>query len=70
MKEYPNCPFCGNSNDALSIVDVEIGHVALKAIKCNNPSCGKYLGFYKDYDTKLNQIEEKIEDMKSDIDRD
>ena len=66
MIEFPNCPFCGNSNDALSIVDAEIDRIALKAIKCNNPNCGKYIGFYKDYDTKLSQIEEEIEDIDKD----
>ena len=66
MVSYPDCPYCGNS--ALSIVDVMIDGINLKGIQCNNSSCLKYIGFFKDNTEIINNINEKIEDLESDLD--
>ncbi len=63
MKHYPDCPFCENSNSALSVVDVEIDGVQLKGIFCN--SCKKYLGFYQDVKPQIEELKEKIESLES-----
>ena len=54
MKHYPDCPFCENSNSALSVVDVEIDGVQLKGIFCN--SCKKYLGFFQDVKPQIEEL--------------
>lgn len=61
MVHYPDCPYCGNTS--LSIVDVEINGASLKGIQCNNPECSKYIGFYRDYDTKLDELTSLIDDL-------
>ena len=63
---YPDCPFCGNST--LSIVNVIIEDLQLKGIQCNNPTCSKYIGFFKDDTEIINTINEKIDDLESDLD--
>lgn len=68
MVQYPNCPFCGNSSTALSIVDVEIDNILLKGVKCNNPECGKYMGFFKDEEEKLKKISDSVEELENRID--
>ena len=67
MVQYPGCPYCGNSNTALSVVDVEIDGFQLKGIQCNNPECHKYLGFFKDYDKELEEIKERLNEIESRI---
>ena len=54
MVYYPDCPFCENSNSALSAVDVEIDGISLKAIRCNN--CKKYFGFFQDVKTQIEEL--------------
>ncbi|MBR4925246.1 MAG: hypothetical protein IKZ61_05775 [Prevotella sp.] len=68
MTYYPDCPKCGNSNSALSVVDVEIDGYYLKGIKCNNPECGCYISFFKDYDKELESLKEMIDGLSSSID--
>ena len=65
MVQYPGCPFCGNSNSALSIVDVEIDGIVLKGIQCNN--CKKYIGFFQDAKSQIDELKEQIESLESDI---
>ena len=65
MVYYPDCPFC--SNRALTIVDVEIGGVRLKGIRCNSNECMKFTGFYKDDSDALNELSEKVEDLDSKV---
>ena len=65
---YPDCPKCGNSTSALSIVDVEIDGYRLKGIKCNNPECGCYIGFFKDYNEELKSLTDAVEDLTRNID--
>jgi predicted NBD/HSP70 family sugar kinase len=55
------CPDCGNANNAMSIVNVEIGGTNLKAVRCNN--CGKILYVFKDYGKELEEINEKMSDL-------
>lgn len=66
MVQYPDCPYCGNQ--ALSVVDVEIGGIQMKGIQCNNPECNKYVGFFKDYDKEIEEIKERLDDAESRID--
>lgn len=68
MVHYLVCSFCGNETNALSIEDVYVQGVLLKGIKCNNPECGKYLGFYKDYQEELKEIHESIDEIESNMD--
>lgn len=63
MVQYPDCPFCGNAS--LSIVDVEINGISLKGVQCN--ACSKFIGYYKDNDSKIKEISESIEDIDSRI---
>ncbi len=65
MIHYPDCPFCENSNSALSVVDVEIDGIQLKGICCNN--CNKYLGFFQDVKAQIEELKEKIESLESDV---
>ena len=65
MVQYPDCPYCGNSNSAISIVDVEINGLALKGIQCNN--CKKYFGFFQDSKPQIDELKEKIESLESEI---
>lgn len=65
MEQYPNCPYCENSTSALSIVDVVIDGIKLKGIQCNG--CKKYMGFFQDYSKELDEINEKLNDLESDI---
>jgi len=65
MIQYPDCPFCDNSNSALSVVDVEIDGVKLKGICCN--SCKKYLGFFQDVKPQIEELKEIIENLESNI---
>lgn len=67
MVHYPDCPFCGNSNSALSIVEVEIAGIHLKGVQCNNSMCGKFLGFYMDYEEEVKEIKESIEELQNSI---
>ena len=66
MVQYPVCPYC--DNQALSVVDVEINGIRLKGIQCNNPDCGRYVGFFKDYDKVLEEIKENLNELESRID--
>ena len=68
MTNYPDCPYCGNSNTALSVVAVEIDGFKLKGIQCNNPSCQRYLGFFQDCSDELFKLKEKINDLEGRID--
>lgn len=65
MVQYPDCPFCENSNSALSIVDVEIDGFLLKGIQCNN--CKKYIGFFQDVKPQIDELKEQIENLESEI---
>ena len=65
MEHYPDCPYC--DNQALSVVDAVINGIHLKGIQCNNPECGKYLGFFRDYDDSLKELKDTIDEVKSDI---
>jgi len=65
MIYYPDCPFCENSNSALSIVDVEINGISLKAICCNN--CKKYFGFFQDVKTQIEELKEEIKSLESEV---
>lgn len=66
MVHYPNCPYCGNSTSALSVVDVEIDGYKLKAIQCNG--CEKYFGFFQDHTKDIQKINEQLDDISSAID--
>jgi len=75
MVQYPICPVCGNANSALSVVDVKFAGWELKGIQCNNPQCKHYLGFFQDSLSKIeeiqdliNDLESKVDDLESDID--
>ena len=65
MVHYPDCPFCENSNSSLSVVDVEIDGFLLKAFMCNN--CKKYLGFFQDAQSQIDELKEKIESIESEL---
>lgn len=65
MVHYPDCPYCGNSNSALSVVDVEIDGLLLKGVCCNN--CGKYFGFFQDVKSQLKELNEKVESLESEV---
>ena len=65
MIHYPDCPFCENANTALSVVDVEIKGIKLKAIQCN--SCSKYLGFFQDVRSQIDELKEQIDGLESDM---
>ena len=67
MVQYPDCPFCGNSNTALSIVDVVIGGENLKGIQCNAPDCSKFIGFFKDYNERIKSIDGRLDELESRI---
>ncbi len=67
MIHYPECPFCGNSNTALSVVDVEIDGGTLKGIRCNNPQCYRFLGFFQDCKNEIDEIKESISDLESNV---
>ena len=63
MVLYPNCPYCVNSNSALSIVDVEIDGIILKAVYCNN--CQRYFGFFQDVKSQIDELTERVESLES-----
>lgn len=63
MVQYPDCPFCGNSNSALSIVDVEINGIFMKAVYCNN--CQKYFGFFQDVNKQIKELKDSVDNLES-----
>lgn len=65
MVQYPDCPYCGNSTSALSVVDVEIDGYKLKGIQCNN--CSKYFGFFQDYSNQIQEITDKLDSLESEL---
>lgn len=66
MVQFPNCPKCGNSSDAMSVVDIELGGVQLKAIQCNN--CDHIVCCYRDYKGEIDKLKELVENLESRID--
>lgn len=66
MVQYPDCPFCGNSN--LLMVDVVIDGIPMKGIQCSSPNCQKYVGFFEDYNLKIKSIEDSVEELTGRID--
>ena len=65
MVQYPDCPFCKNSNSALSVVDVVIDGFVLKGIFCNG--CKKYIGYFQDIEPQIAELKEKIEELESNV---
>ena len=65
MLLYPDCPFCGNSNSAISVVDVEINGIVMKGVQCNN--CKKYFGLFKDFSEEIKDLKEKTDELESTI---
>ncbi len=65
MIHYPDCPYCENSNSALSVVDVEIDGIVLKAVLCNN--CKRYFGFFQDEKSQIDELKERIESLESEV---
>ena len=68
MIYYPDCPFCGNSNTALSVVDVEVDGFHLKGIRCNNSQCNRFLGLFQDCEKQFDETKENISDIESKVD--
>lgn len=66
MLNYPDCPYCKNANNALSIVDVEIDSEHLKAVYCNH--CKNYIFVYKDYKQEIEDIHKTLDDLDSRLD--
>ncbi len=65
MIHYPDCPYCGNSNSAVSVVDVEINGIKMKAIQCN--SCKNFFGFYQDVQNQIDNLTKRIESIENEI---
>lgn len=65
MIQYPDCPYCGNSTTALSVVDVEINNYVFKGIQCN--SCKKFFGFFQEYSKQIEEIMERLDELENRI---